>query len=99
MGLAGADVPNPRYGVLMSAPDRNGKPGYSRSPLAIRYGQRNGSDSAITEVICASDRHVGPASAPPGQRSTRGSKWQPSTSEMILFSRPSRPSQALITLL
>ncbi len=51
MGLAGAVVPNPRNGVLMSAPDRNGKPGYPVSPLAIGYGQLKGEDMAITALI------------------------------------------------
>ncbi len=35
----------------MSAPERNGKPGYPVSPLAIRYGHRNGEDMAITALI------------------------------------------------
>ena len=51
IGSAGAVVPNPRNGVRMSAPERNGKPGYWVSPLAIRYGHRNGDDMAVTAAI------------------------------------------------
>src|SRR5437588_12976239 len=99
MGLAGAVVPNPRNGVLMSAPERNGKPGYSVSPLAIRYGHLNGEDMAVTASIWGSDRQVGPVSMPPGQRSACGSKWQPPGFEMTLSLTPSKPSHAFMTLL
>src|SRR3569833_138118 len=97
MGSAGAVVPNPRNGVLMSAPERNGNPGYWVSPLAIRYGHLNVEDMAVTALIWGSDRQAGPASTPPGQRCACGSKWQPPGFETTLSLTPSRPSHALMT--
>src|SRR5215469_4390590 len=99
MGLAGAVVPNPRNGTLMSAPERNGKPGYWVSPLAIRYGHLKGEDMSITALIWVSDRQVGPVSAPPGQRSVSGLKWHAPGSEMTPSLTPSMPSHAFVTLL
>src|SRR3712207_2529574 len=99
MGVAGAVVPRPSSGVDMSAPERNGKPGYPVSPLARGYGNVTALETARIAVICGSDRQVSPVSCPSGQRRTAGLKSQAGSLLMTPSVSPSRPSQAVITAL